>query len=308
MFNLFPFTNFHDLNMDWIIKSIKTLWSKAVFTVNNTMPDENGNVNLPGVSGVSSVNGIGADGSGNIQLDAQDVGALPDTYTAPVKSVNNKTGNVDIGTYNINGNFVVIFVDGSAGDDNNAGYYSASPFKTIQRAVNFIIDHKTSISNASIQITAGTYNENVSAYLDWNGWLTITAYNGDVNISSLHLYRFGLIKLNSNSGKFIIRSNTTHPIELFTGTLFIDSDIIIDTNGSNFVGINMNGAEVVTGWNHVMQFVNIDSAAYPIDARCSIIKCVGSWFTSNVMTCSSNHSLFMDIGTGWTITGTYLDV
>ena len=68
MFNLFPFTNFHDLNMDWIIKNIKTLWSKAVFTVNNTMPDDNGNVNLPGVSGVTSVNGIGADGQGNIEL------------------------------------------------------------------------------------------------------------------------------------------------------------------------------------------------------------------------------------------------
>lgn len=68
MFNLFPFTNFHDLNMDWILKNIKSLWSKAVFTVNNTEPDENGNVNLPGVSGVTSVNGIGADGSGNIQV------------------------------------------------------------------------------------------------------------------------------------------------------------------------------------------------------------------------------------------------
>ena len=70
MFNLFPFTNFHDLNLDWIIKSIKTLYSKVVFTVNNTMPDENGNVNLPTVAGVSSVNGIGADGNGNVEVPA----------------------------------------------------------------------------------------------------------------------------------------------------------------------------------------------------------------------------------------------
>lgn len=69
-FNLFPYTNFHDINMDWIIKNLKTLWGKAVFSVNNTTPDEDGNINLPGVSGVSSVDGIGADGAGNVQLGA----------------------------------------------------------------------------------------------------------------------------------------------------------------------------------------------------------------------------------------------
>ena len=66
--NLFPYTNFHDLNMDWIIKSIKMLFSKSVFTVNNTAPDETGNVNLPTVAGVSSVNGVGADGQGNVAI------------------------------------------------------------------------------------------------------------------------------------------------------------------------------------------------------------------------------------------------
>lgn len=76
MFDLFPFTNFHDLNMDWIIKSIKTLWSKAVFTVNNTMPDENGNVNLPTVAGVSSVNGIGPNGQGNVEISTQSTSSL----------------------------------------------------------------------------------------------------------------------------------------------------------------------------------------------------------------------------------------
>lgn len=98
MFNIFPFTNFHDLNMDWIIKSIKTLWSKAVFTVNNTMPDENGNVNLPTVAGVSSVNGIGADGQGNVQLSASNVGALKNTFT--YISINDLTFSQDINTEN----------------------------------------------------------------------------------------------------------------------------------------------------------------------------------------------------------------
>lgn len=67
LFNIFPYTNFHDLNMDWIINKIKNIMNTAVFTVNNTTP-VNGNVNLPQVSGMSSVNGIGADGNGNVAI------------------------------------------------------------------------------------------------------------------------------------------------------------------------------------------------------------------------------------------------
>lgn len=74
MLNEYPYTNFHDLNLDWLIKTLRS----AVFKVNNTLPDQDGNVNLSGVSGVTSVNGIGADGTGNIQLTAANVGALPD--------------------------------------------------------------------------------------------------------------------------------------------------------------------------------------------------------------------------------------
>ena len=80
MLNEFPYTNFHDLNLDWLIKTLRS----AVFKVNNTLPDQDGNVNLAGVSGVTSVNGIGADGAGNIQLTAADLGALPDNALVAV--------------------------------------------------------------------------------------------------------------------------------------------------------------------------------------------------------------------------------
>lgn len=46
----------------------------------------------PGTGAVSSVNGQ----TGAVVLDADDVGALPDTYTAPVSSVNSKTGAVTL--------------------------------------------------------------------------------------------------------------------------------------------------------------------------------------------------------------------
>lgn len=62
MFQFFPFTNAHQLNLDWILETLKTFPR----TVNNTYPDEDGNINLPTVAGMSSWNGIGADGSGNV--------------------------------------------------------------------------------------------------------------------------------------------------------------------------------------------------------------------------------------------------
>ena len=64
MFPKYPYSDVHQLNLDWILERI----SKAITSVNGTTPDENGNVNLPGIAGVSSVLGIGPDGSGNVQF------------------------------------------------------------------------------------------------------------------------------------------------------------------------------------------------------------------------------------------------
>lgn len=96
--NGFPFTNFHDINLDWILSKLK----KAVFSINGQGPDENGNINLGGVAGVTSVNGVGPDSAGNVTLNAGNVGALPATYTAPVSSVNGKTGNVQLSASDVN--------------------------------------------------------------------------------------------------------------------------------------------------------------------------------------------------------------
>ncbi|MDY4140665.1 MAG: hypothetical protein SOY30_15220 [Eubacteriales bacterium] len=48
-----------------------------------------------GSGSVSSVNGVASVG-GNVTLTAADVGALPDTYTPPVTSVDGKTGDVNV--------------------------------------------------------------------------------------------------------------------------------------------------------------------------------------------------------------------
>lgn len=95
--NKFPYSNFHDINLDWILSKLKN----AVFSVNGQQPDDDGNIDLPSVAGVSSVNGVGPDSLGNVTLTASDVSAMPDSYSAPVSSVNNKTGAVSLTAFDI---------------------------------------------------------------------------------------------------------------------------------------------------------------------------------------------------------------
>ncbi|CAH1521288.1 hypothetical protein THF1D04_10745 [Vibrio owensii] len=51
-----------------------------------------------GTGGVTSING----NTGDVTLTASDVGALPDTYTAPVNSVNGQTGDVELTSGDVN--------------------------------------------------------------------------------------------------------------------------------------------------------------------------------------------------------------
>lgn len=77
MFNNFPYTNFHNLNLDWIIKTVKLLFNKSVFSINNIEPDDAGNVTITGaeLGAVGTINNI-APVDGNVTLTASDVGAI----------------------------------------------------------------------------------------------------------------------------------------------------------------------------------------------------------------------------------------
>lgn len=111
--------------MNEVITNVNSLNENTVFTVNNikptrgnvnvgtvksvngSTPDESGNVNLPQVSGVTAVDGVGADSQGNVQLNAvKSVNGIKpvngNVNVGTVKSVNRKTpdgdGNVNVGT------------------------------------------------------------------------------------------------------------------------------------------------------------------------------------------------------------------
>ena len=122
----FPSTNFHELNLDWIITVIK----KAVFSINGITPDADGNVQVNGadLGAVATVNGLAPDSAGNV-----DVGT--------VKTVNSKNpdpaGNVNVGT--------VISVDGYLPD--SMGQLKIGAYGAVRSVNN---DHPDTYGNVNV--------------------------------------------------------------------------------------------------------------------------------------------------------------
>ena len=88
--NNFPYTNVHNLNLDWIIKSIKMLFNSAIFSINGYTPDADGNIQLTGteLGAVGTVNGKSPDSNGNVEVGT-------------VRTINNQTpdaaGAIEVG-------------------------------------------------------------------------------------------------------------------------------------------------------------------------------------------------------------------
>ena len=105
----FPYSTLQELNLDWILTKVKIILrfipdDGAVGQILRRTRDgaEWSNEQGGGGGAVDSVNGQ----TGTVVLTASDVGALPDSYTAPVTSVNTKTGVVvldktDVGLGNV---------------------------------------------------------------------------------------------------------------------------------------------------------------------------------------------------------------
>jgi hypothetical protein len=110
----FPYSSMQEINLDWILTKIKNILrfvpdDGAVGQIlrRTAHGAEWSNEQGGGGGAVSSVNGQ----TGAVVLTASDVGALPDTYAAPVDSVNGQTG------------AVVLTIPTDTGDlTNGAGY------------------------------------------------------------------------------------------------------------------------------------------------------------------------------------------
>lgn len=115
LFNRFPYTNFHALNLDWLINKFKDL-ANSIPTKVSQLENDSGYITSAQSGAVDSVNGM----TGAVVLDADDVGALPDNYTAPVASVNGMTGAVvldadDVGALPDNYTAPVASINGMTG-------------------------------------------------------------------------------------------------------------------------------------------------------------------------------------------------
>jgi len=92
----FPYSSMQEINLDWILTKIKNILrfvpdDGAVGQILRRTAHGAEWSDEQGAGGsVTSVNGM----QGAVVLTASDVGALPDTYVAPVDSVNGQTGTV----------------------------------------------------------------------------------------------------------------------------------------------------------------------------------------------------------------------
>lgn len=75
------------------------LWTRTIVNYSDggqTVSYSVARMGIDGTGAVSAVCGVSPDGSGNVALTASDVGALANTYQAPVVSVNGANGNVNL--------------------------------------------------------------------------------------------------------------------------------------------------------------------------------------------------------------------
>lgn len=112
----FPYSSMQEINLDWILTKIKNILrfvpdDGAVGQILRRTAHGAEWSDEQGAGGsVTSVNGM----QGAVVLDYADVGALPDTYVAPVTSVNGMTGDVVISggsVDSVNGQTGVVVLD-----------------------------------------------------------------------------------------------------------------------------------------------------------------------------------------------------
>lgn len=183
--NFPPFTTMQELNLDWILTKIKNILrfvpdDGAVGQVLRRTRSGAEWSDEQGAGGsVTSVNGM----QGAVVLGAADVGALPDTYVAPVTSVNGMTGDVVItggAVDSVNGQTGTVVLDASdvgalpdttpipdstsdlvndAGFVNAAGASAAAPVQSVNGqtgAVTITVPSDTYALNEQLDLTGYT--------------------------------------------------------------------------------------------------------------------------------------------------------
>ena len=174
----FPYSTLQELNLDWILTKVKNILrfvpdDGAVGQILRRTKDgaEWSNEQGGGGGAVDSVNGQ----TGTVVLTASDVGALPDSYTAPVTSVNTKTGAV-----------VLDKTDVGLGNVANVAQYSASnpppyPVTSVNTKTGAVVLDKTDIGLGNVANVAQYSASNPPPY----PVTSVNGQTGDVVVGSL---------------------------------------------------------------------------------------------------------------------------
>ena len=190
--NNFPYTDLHEININKFLKAIKNLLGGhggEYLRKKSNIPFDYEWSPVAVSSGVNSVNGQ----TGDVILDASDVGALPDSYTpppAPVQSVNGQTGAVVLNASNV----------GAISSTEQVGYMTVDPYLTVLQAVNSYIEKGNSIAEiffsgkANTQFPVG-YEIVTSAPIP-KTWFNFIGVKNNSSIISLRVTQSGSIATN----------------------------------------------------------------------------------------------------------------
>ena len=200
----FPYSTLQELNLDWILTKVKNILrfvpddGYVGQILRRTKDGAEWSDEQGGGGAVNSVNGQ----TGTVVLTATDVGALPDSYTAPVTSVNTKTGAV-----------VIDKTDIGLGNVANVAQYSASnpppyPVTSVNTKTGAVVLDKTDIGLENVANVAQYSASNPPPYpvTSVNGQTgnvvlstpsyvestpTLTRTSGSGSVAEAKCYRYG---------------------------------------------------------------------------------------------------------------------
>lgn len=176
----FPYSSMQEINLDWILTKIKNILrfvpdDGAVGQILRRTAHGAAWSDEQGAGGsVTSVNGQ----TGTVVLTASDVGALPDTYTAPVDSVNGQTGAVVLSIPTDTGDLT-----NGAGFVNAAGAAAAAPVQSVNSQTGAVVLGKSDVGLGSVDNVQQYSASNPPPY-------PVTSVNGQTGDVSLTIPTF----------------------------------------------------------------------------------------------------------------------
>jgi hypothetical protein len=124
-----------------------------------------GNVVISGGGAVDSVNGQ----TGVVVLDAADVGALPDSYVAPVTSVNGQTGAVSLSIPDSTSDLI-----NDSGFVNAAGAAAAAPVQSVNGQTGAVVTTGKTTYSPTVVKTSGNSTFYSGAAVECSGAVTLS--------------------------------------------------------------------------------------------------------------------------------------